>query len=86
MSGERNANARGGDHPYVSPEGHNIVDIKFEDEGSFRLFGEEQPYEEIIKEISAVPGLITHGLLLGVADAVVVAREAGDPLVYELSK
>ena len=82
MSGE--ANARGGDNPYVSPEGHNIVDVRFE--GTFKLFGEEQaPYAKILDEISSIEGVITHGLFLNMADAAIVARK-GDPELVELVK
>ena len=81
MFGE--ANPRGGDTPYVSPEGHNIVDVKFE--GNFVLFGEEEPYSKILDEINNIEGVVTHGLFLEVADAVVVAKE-GEPELVEFSR
>jgi ribose 5-phosphate isomerase A len=77
------ANPRGGDDPYVSPEGHNIIDVKFE--GTFKLFGEEQPYAMMLEEMANIPGIVTHGMLLGLADAVVVAK-AGGPDLVELKK
>ena len=79
------ANARGGDNPYVSPEGHNIVDIKFEEGGSFKLFGEEQPYSNMLEEIRSIKGVITTGLFLNMADAVIVATR-GDPELVEFKK
>ena len=76
------ANARGGDNPYVSPEGHNIIDIKFEDGGNFKLYGEEQPYSNILNEINGIEGLVTTGLFLNMANAAIVARR-GDPELIE---
>ncbi|GAX75501.1 hypothetical protein CEUSTIGMA_g2944.t1 [Chlamydomonas eustigma] len=78
------ANPRGGDNPYVSPEGHNIVDVRFE--GSFKLFGEEQTYQSIVEEINGVQGLISHGLLLNMADAVIVASKITEPRVISLQR
>jgi ribose 5-phosphate isomerase A len=74
------ANPRGGDFPYISEEGFNIVDIRFD--GTFKLIGEEAPYEAIAKEISEIPGVVTHGLVLDGADFVVVADEL--PLATQL--
>jgi ribose 5-phosphate isomerase A len=82
MSGT--ANPRGGDNPYMSPEGHYIVDVKFE--GSFKLFGEEQAYQNILDEISSVNGLISHGLLLNMADAVIVASKVTEPKIVSLKR
>lgn len=68
------SNPRGGDNPYVSPEGHNIVDIRFYE--GFKLFGEDvEDYGAIAAEVEQIGGVVAHGLLLGVADAAVVARE-----------
>jgi ribose 5-phosphate isomerase A len=33
------ANPRGGDNPYVIPDGHNIVDVRFYE--GMKLFGED---------------------------------------------
>ncbi|KAF6254707.1 ribose-5 phosphate isomerase-related protein [Scenedesmus sp. NREL 46B-D3] len=65
------ANPRGGDNPYMSPDGHNIVDVRFYE--GMKLFGEDAKYDQIAQEIEQIEGVVTHGLLLGVADAVVVA-------------
>ncbi len=81
---EGTANARGGDDPYVSPEGHNIIDVVFE--GTFKLFGEEEAYEKILDEIVSVPGLVTHGLLLKSANAAIVAKKSGIPELIELQR
>lgn len=78
------ANPRGGDDPYISPEGHNIIDIRFMDR--LLLFGEEEPYEKILEEIRSVDGVYSYGLLLGEADAAVLAKEDGEPEVHELKK
>ena len=82
MSGS--ANARGGDNPYVSPEGYNIVDVRFE--GNFVLYGEDQPYAKIQDEIMGVNGVITHGLFLSMADAVIVAKSNGKPELRDMIK
>ena len=81
----RTSECQGGDNPYLSPEGHNIVDVKFEDGGSFKLFGEEQPYSKIIDEISVINGVVTSGLFLNMADAAIIARK-GDPEIVEFLK
>lgn len=36
-----NANPRGGKDPYVSPDGHNICDVRFYEQ--LKLFGEDAP-------------------------------------------
>lgn len=64
------ANPRGGEHPVVTHEGHMILDVDFY--GPLKLFGEEVPYEDIAATIESVPGVITHGLVVGVADAAIV--------------
>ncbi|GAB4823667.1 hypothetical protein N2152v2_010713 [Parachlorella kessleri] len=70
-----NADPRGGDRPYVSPEGHNILDIKFYE--GLKLLGEDVGYGQIVREIEGVRGVVTHGLYTGVAAAAVVASEDG---------
>eukprot|EP00884_Botryococcus_braunii_P012304 jgi/Botrbrau1/21074/Bobra.0144s0073.1 len=83
------ANPRGGDHPYVSPEGYTILDIRFgarTEEGDFtestvKLFGKDAPYREIVQEIAGVEGVVAVGLLCDTATAAVVADYNG-PLVY----
>jgi len=40
---------------------------------TFKLDGEEGPYEDLAAAIAKVPGVLAHGLLLGVASAIVVS-------------
>ena len=63
-------------------QGHNIIDIKFEK--TLRLFGEEEPYAKIKEEIENVQGVVTSGLLLNAATAVIVARNGAEPELSEL--
>ncbi len=49
---------------------------------SLKLFGESVPYERIAQEISAVKGVVTHGLMLDVANAAVVANGV-EPKIIE---
>lgn len=48
------------------------------------LVSEEAPYADIAAEIEGVPGVVTHGLLLGAARVAVVARREGGALVQPL--
>lgn len=76
---DQDPNPRGGSNPYLTPEGHHIIDIKYEDGGSFKLFGEEEPYGRLLEEIESIPGTITSGLFVGLAhDAVVVEGSSAD--------
>ncbi|KAG2441142.1 hypothetical protein HXX76_003994 [Chlamydomonas incerta] len=65
-------NPRGGDIPYVSPDGNTIVDVRFYE--GLKLFGEDEVYSKIAKEIDGISGVEGHGLVVGRAAAVVVAR------------
>ncbi|PNW80367.1 hypothetical protein CHLRE_07g314600v5 [Chlamydomonas reinhardtii] len=65
-------NPRGGDMPYVSPDGNTIVDVRFYE--GLKLFGEDDEYGKIADEISAISGVVGHGLVVGRAAAVVMAR------------
>ena len=40
---------------------------------SLKFIGEAVPYEKIAQEISAVKGVVAHGLMLDVASAAVIA-------------
>lgn len=40
-----NANPRGGKDPYVSPDGHNICDVRFYEQ--LKLFGEDAPVSSV---------------------------------------
>ncbi|CAD7699167.1 unnamed protein product [Ostreobium quekettii] len=78
---EGTANPRGGNNPYLSPEGHNIIDIRFD--GTLKLYGEEVEYEKISNEIMAVAGVVTHGLFLNTATATLTIKSDG-PVVETL--
>eukprot|EP01025_Chloroclados_australasicus_P040765 TRINITY_DN4274_c1_g1_i2.p1 TRINITY_DN4274_c1_g1~~TRINITY_DN4274_c1_g1_i2.p1 ORF type:complete len:315 (-),score=45.09 TRINITY_DN4274_c1_g1_i2:263-1162(-) len=69
------SNPRGGDNPYISPEGHNILDIRFYD--GYKLLGEPAAYKDIVKSIMSTEGVVMTGLMLRGADYVVVAGEKG---------
>ncbi|KAG2490235.1 hypothetical protein HYH03_011359 [Edaphochlamys debaryana] len=69
-------NPRGGDNPYVSPQGHAIVDVRFYE--GLKLFGEDEQYGKIADEIDNVVGVAAHGLVLGRAAAAVVV-DGADP-------
>ena len=49
---------------------------------SLRLFGEAADYSKIAEVIEAVKGVITHGLLLNVADVAVIAQGT-EPRIVE---
>ncbi|GLC33045.1 hypothetical protein PLESTB_000376900 [Pleodorina starrii] len=75
-------NPRGGDHPYISPQGHTIVDVRFYE--GLKLYGEEEPYDKIAEEIEQVAGVVAHGLLIARAAAAVVARPGDEgPQIVE---
>ncbi|KAF8071139.1 RPI4 [Scenedesmus sp. PABB004] len=75
------ANPRGGDNPYVSPEGHHIVDVRFYE--GMRLLGEEASYGAIAAEVERIDGVVATGLLLGIAAAAVVADAKGGARVVQ---
>jgi len=70
---------RGGKNPLVAADGTTVVDIRFY--GPFRMYEEEKDYAEIAKEIESVPGVVAHGLMLGVTDVLLVPGEGGDAVV-----
>lgn len=59
---------RGGDQPYVTDGGHLILDCHF---------GRIPNPEALAARLSAVPGVVEHGLFLGIATALVSAGPAG---------
>jgi ribose 5-phosphate isomerase A len=80
MSGT--ADPSGGDRPYISPEGHTIVDLVFED--GFRLAGVPASAAEVAAAIESVPGVLAHGLEAGggrVHSAVVAVPGTNTPRV-----
>lgn len=50
----------------------------------FKLFGEDAPYEDILKEIKTVEGVVAHGLLLKKASAAVLAKPEAEPELIQL--
>ncbi|KAL4423624.1 hypothetical protein ABPG77_009211 [Micractinium sp. CCAP 211/92] len=75
-SNQEGAGPRGGDSPYVSPEGHTIIDIRFYE--GMKLFGEDADYGSIAREIESV-GVVAHGLMANVAAVAVIAGAEGEP-------
>lgn len=61
--------------PYLSSQGHNVLDVKFY--GGMKLFGEDASYSTIAEEVEKVDGVITHGLFVNVADSAAMFTEEG---------
>jgi len=61
-------------NPFVTDEGHHILDCEF---------GEIDDPEKIGAELSFMPGIVEHGLFLNMASVVVVGRKDG---VVELGR
>lgn len=60
-----------------------VLDIRFDE---LKLFGKAVPYEAIAAAIEEVPGVVTHGLVVGAADvAVVASSDAAQPIVVQRS-
>lgn len=77
-------NPRAPEDPYVSADGHNIIDVKFE--GPMLLFGEQADYSKLLDEVRSVKGVVSTGLMLQRASAVVVAdggEAEGEPKLFE---
>ncbi|KAL3144416.1 hypothetical protein ABBQ32_004164 [Trebouxia sp. C0010 RCD-2024] len=64
------ADPRAVDSPYLSAQGHNLLDIKFY--GPLKLFGEQASYQKIAEEIESLDGVIAHGLFVNVASTAAV--------------
>jgi ribose 5-phosphate isomerase A len=73
MSGT-GADPQGGPMPYVSAEGHTIVDLRFED--GFRMDGAPAAPADIVSAIESIPGVLAHGLAVGLATAAYVPNMA----------
>lgn len=52
---------------------------------SLKLFGEIVPYQKIAEEISAVKGVVTHGLFLDTVNAAVLAQGDDGKIVEKAS-
>ncbi|KAI3431827.1 hypothetical protein D9Q98_010580 [Chlorella vulgaris] len=83
-STEEGAGPRGGDSPYVSAEGHALIDIKFYE--GLKMTGEDADYSVIASEIEGVPGVVAHGLMSNVAAAAVVAGRDGPRLLLRMAR
>jgi ribose 5-phosphate isomerase A len=51
--------------PFITDEGHHILDCNF---------GQIPDPPELARELKAVPGVVEHGLFIGMADVVLVGR------------
>jgi len=59
---------RGGDRPFVTDNGNYIYDLKFAD---------IRDPERTGSEIASIPGVVEHGLFIGLATSVVIGTENG---------
>lgn len=59
---------QGKDEPYVTDGGHFILDASF---------GRIPDAEALAEGLVAIPGVVEHGLFLNMADAAIIASEAG---------
>ncbi len=64
---------------YVSMSGAPLVEPQQDEPLTY--MGKRVPYDELAAHIEAVPGVLAHGLLLGVQSAV-VATEKGPQTVH----
>lgn len=62
-------------HPFVSDNGHFIVDC---------FLGSIPDPDELAARLAAIPGVVEHGLFIGVATAVISAGPAGIEIFGEL--
>jgi ribose 5-phosphate isomerase A len=58
-----------GDEPYMTDEGHWILDCKVP---------EDADLVELAAELDRVPGVVSHGLFLGMAERVLLGTDAGE--------
>ena len=68
MRGWRSDLRMDGDRPFVSDEGNRILDCRRDDWS--------EP-ERLAREVDAVPGVVAHGLFLGMAAVAFVATAQG---------
>jgi len=67
---------RAGDSPFVTDGGHLVADC---------AFGAIPCAEDLAAALVAIPGVVDHGLFIGLASAIVVASEAGTRVIGDLS-
>ena len=76
-SGEIKLRKHGEGHVFVTDGGHLIFDCAFR---------EIRDPERLAAMLSAVPGVVEHGLFLGLVDAIIVAHAAGIEVIGELAE
>jgi ribose 5-phosphate isomerase A len=59
---------RGGDEPFVTDEGHNILDCHF---------GQITDPERLGRQLDSIPGVVEHGLFVGMAEVAVIGKNEG---------
>ena len=59
---------RGAANPYVTDEGHHILDC---------TFGEIADPRELAEKLRAIPGVVEHGLFIGMAEVAVIGKDGG---------
>ena len=59
---------RGGDKPFVTDEGHHILDC---------TFGEILDPAALANELDAIPGVVEHGLFIGMAEMALIGKDGG---------
>ena len=61
----------------ITDQGHQIIDVWFDDISD---------PAQLEQQINLIPGVVDNGLLVGVADLVLVGElKNGEPVVYEFS-
>lgn len=59
---------RGGKHPFVTDEGHHILDC---------TFGEILDPAGLAAKLKSIPGVVEHGLFIGMAEMVLIGKDGG---------
>lgn len=73
---------RGGDAPYTSAEGQTILDILFEDEGTWHIDGEAAGPDEVAELLDQADGVLAHGIVVrGVTAAIVAQPGQANPTI-----
>ena len=64
---------RGGSNPFVTDEGHRILDC---------TFGEITDPGALAEELRSIPGVVEHGLFIGMAEMALIGRDGGVTQVH----
>jgi ribose 5-phosphate isomerase A len=59
---------RGADNPFVTDEGHHILDC---------TFGEIADPAALAEKLKAIPGVVEHGLFIGMAEMALIGKNGG---------